>query len=140
MDLSGGQDKSIRLMTQFRALNLPAIRETRGILFDETAAEASTVIMGIDGVLLPPYDLYLHRNIGFSTDDYQADIDDLVRRFSFPERCRVERIAPGFVRWRERKHPDYSVPYSFWERNANLNEVRPRPWNGLIPNLVYACD
>ena len=40
VDESGGQDKSRRLMNQFRALNLPAIREggmDSGILFDETA-------------------------------------------------------------------------------------------------------
>ena len=139
VDLSGGQDKSIRLMNQFRALNLPAIRELRGIFFDETAAEASTAIRGVDGVLLSPYGLYLHRNIGFSREDYQADPDDRIRVYSFPERCRIERIAPGFIEWRE---DTPSRRYLVWKRNPNLSEVRSYgygSYDGRV-NLVYACD
>ena len=141
---SGGQDKGIRLMNQFRALNLPAVRERHGIHFDETAAEASSAIKGSDGVLLSPYYLYLHRNIGFSADDYQADIDDLIRRFSFPERCRIESGAPGSVETCERKRSSFPVRYEVWTRHANQNlDSTRRSFHEVGhpgPALVYACD
>ena len=153
VDLSAGQDKSKRLMNQFRALNLPAVRETTGIYFDETAAKASTVIEGTYGVLLSPYRLYLHRNIGFAVYDYQADIDDLIRRYSFPERCRIERIGRGELEERENLsiHPgnpqDYSVKeYYVWVRhpvNPTNPYARPSPSFhrfDLRTILVYVCD
>ena len=134
VDQSGGQDKSIRLMNQFRALNLPAIRETTGIYFDETAAALSTLVRGKGpgGVLLPSYDLFLHRNIGFSVDDYQADIDDLIHDDSFPERCRVERIGPGSFE----RRPPYGIDRVIVWIKGSTHGNRAR----LNINLVYVCD
>ena len=151
VDESGGQDKGIRLMNQFRALNLPAIREEWGIYFDETAGKASSAKRGMNGVLLSTYDLYLHRNIGFSVEDYQADIDDLIRRYSFPERCRIERTGWGKLKERKRPHrPDgYSDGYYVWIRrpanptNPYAYAFRPPSFHELrhgLRTIVYVCD
>ena len=149
VDRSGGQDKSKRLVNQFRALNLPAVRELQGIYFDETAAEASVAIRGGWGVLLAPYRLYLHRNIGFSVDDYQSDIDDLIHRYPFHKRCRVERIGPGeLVRHISHRDRAPGVYYLVWERDAseNRNVYIGRSFHGYSfynhwgENLVYVCD
>ena len=142
VDQSGGQDKGIRLMNQFRALNLPAIRESWGIFFDETAAEASSAQRGVNGVLLSPYRLYLHRNIGFSREDIEADIDDLIRRYSFPERCRVERITPGTVERRERPSRSGTYSHYVWKREHHGTSLLPAnsPYSAQPLNVVYACD
>ena len=157
VDESGGPDKAIRLMNQFRALNLPAVREG-DIIFDETAYEAVSEyrrgrsLHYTAGVLLSPYRLYLHRNIGFSVDDYQASLDDRIRRFSFPERCRIERYTPGALP--ERPRPGYSpsIPSNIWERDPSAGS-RPSfhdldffpgppriPKYYPRPNLMYVCD
>ena len=154
VDESGGADKSKRLMNQFRALNLPAIREGapyNRILFDEIAASASVLREGGGGVLLSPYDLYLHRNIGFSPYDYNMDIGDLIRDESFPERCGIERrlsegtfeIRPrpnGQTYWFWVRGPSSEV----WERRSFHNlgrEIGPSIYGYLVePLLVYVCD
>ena len=142
VDESGGRDKSTRLMNQFRALNLPAVREVKGIHFDETAAEASAAIAGSGGVLLSPYGLYLHRNIGFSVDDYQADTDNLIRRFSFTERCRMERIGLGELETRLTLFAtqDNMQVYSFWKRDDSANPNDPDRQPPFHINLMYVCD
>ena len=136
VDESGGQDKSLRLMNQFRALNLPAVREATGIYFDKTAADASSYQRGHLGVLLAPYDLWLHRNIGFFGTDYHADIDDAIRRHSFPERCRIERIGSGKLESRLRPNGALN---DFWTRDSseNPNERGRAPFH---IDLMYVCD
>ena len=119
VDESGGQDKGIRLMNQFRALNLPAIRDLAGVYFDKTAADASSALRGNWGVLLSPWDLYLHRNIGFTVNDYQAGLDARIRRFPLPEHCGLKRLRPGVVQ----SAPDPIYPsdkYYFWTRDPGL--------------------
>ena len=146
VDESGGSDKSIRLMNQFRALNLPAVREFWGIYYDETAARASSYIHGHRGVLLSPYGLHLHRNIGFSVVDYNMDIGDLIRDESFPERCRIERrLSEGTFESRPRPN---GLTYLFWVRGPasetwERNSFHGREWRRgqrVEPILVYVCD
>ncbi len=153
VDESGGQDKSKRLMSQFRALNLPAIRQHWGILFDETATKESVNRKGGDGVLLSPYDLYLHRNIGFFVSDYKWDIDYLIRREDFPERCRIElRRSEGTIETRGNE-PVFanSRSYTFWQRGLASEEWERKSFHSLgrdtfvrrgyhvEPILVYVC-
>ena len=145
VDKAGGFGKSKILMNQFRALNLPAVRELRGIYFDETAGKTSTARWGRSGLLLAPYDLFLERNLGYSVDTYQASFDDLIRRHSFPERCRIERIGRGELEERERGY------YVWVRRPANpTNPYAPsfsfhRDWDGWSDYfhrriIVYVCD
>ena len=155
VDESGGQDKSKRLMAQFRALNLPAIRQggtDSGILFDETALRESGVVRrGGNGVLLSPYDLYLHRNIGFGERDYKWDIDYLIHREDFPERCRIERrLSEGTII--ERPQRGYVQPYWFWARGPASEKWARKSFHDLgrdtfvrrgypvEPILAYVCD
>ena len=151
VDESGGSDKSIRLMNQFRALNLPAVRESKGIYYDETAAKASVYVHGHRGVFLSPYGLHLHRNVGFSVSEYNMDIDDLILDESFPERCRIERRrSEGTFE----KRPRSDFPDKFWVR-GQASEVWERKSfhsfesyyrRGRVyvtnaePILVYVCD
>ena len=148
VDESGGQDKNIRLMNQFRALNLPAVRDLLEIYIDETAFRASVEIHGITGVLLSPYDVYLHRNVGFSVREYNMDIDDLIRDESFPERCRIERrLSEGTLeknRTTEYGHSDYwfwvrGPASETWERKS-FHDPEPRWRHTVEPILVYVCD
>ena len=160
VDESGGQDKSVRLMNQFRALNLPAIREggfapwePGNTLFDETAAAASVAWKGDNGVLLAPYDLYIHRNIGFF-EEREADLDDLVRAHPMPENCRLERRSSEGVigdAIRPTSASDDKL-YHFWVRsqesatwkNRGFHDLGFQPENRarhyVKPMLVYACD
>ena len=157
VDESGGQDKARRLMNQFRALNLPAIRQggmwRGGILFDETAVRASVVRkrIGVDGVLLAPYDLYLHRNIGYFENDYKWDIDFLIRREDFLERCRIERrLSEGTIETRPQRV--WTPAYRFWARGPASEKWTGKSfhslgrdvtlWRGyrVEPILVYVCD
>ena len=138
VDESGGQDKGARLMNQFRALNLPAVRETHDVYFDKTATEASSALIGHNGVLLSPWDLYLHRNIGFSPSDYQASLDARIRGYPFPERCELERRTAGthqignrINRW------GGSVAFSFWERGAPIENIPSFHELALEPTLEY---
>ncbi len=149
VDESGGQDKGIRLMNQFRALNLPAIREYWGVHFDKTAADASSALRGVNGVLLSPWDLYLHRNIGFSVSDYQAGLDARIRGYPLPERCGLARLRPGV--W-ESEEDNTGAVYSFWKLKPELPPDRywkssmsfwnrrddsERGWRRI---LEYSCD
>ena len=120
VDESGGQDKSIRLMNQFRALNLPAIRNQSGVVFAKTAAEASEALRGANGVLLSPWNLYLHRNIGFGAEDYDLDIDARIRRFPLPENCRLERLRPGTLEEATQPREWGTRYYYFWKPQAGL--------------------
>ena len=156
VDESGGQDKGRRLMQQFRALNLPAIREAThnsgGALLDETASAASVAWRGINGVLLAPYDLYIHRNIGFSQAEHEADINDLIRAYPMPENCRLERrSSEGVIE--EAPTPDIEGRrYPFWVRsqesetweNRSFHDLGFKPENAVRhranPMLVYVCD
>ena len=163
VDESGGQDKSKRLMAQFRALNLPAIRQgylDSGILFDETAIRESVNRnvggtggeLGPNGVLLAPYDLYLHRNIGFWFGDYKWDIDYLIRREDFPEQCRIERrLSEGTIESRPQRV--YTPAYDFWARGPASEKWARKSFHSLgreihrfvygypvEPILAYVCD
>ena len=120
VDRSAGQDKPLRLMNQFRALNLPAIRQHWGALFDKTAVDASSALRGEGGVLLPSWDLYLHRNIGFSTSDYQADIDARIRGFPLPERCGLKRLRPGTFKAATTVR-EWTREYYFWKLESGLS-------------------
>ena len=173
VDESGGQDKSNRLMNQFRALNLPAIRQGGHVpwkpgitLFDETAAAASVAWEGINGVLLAPYDLYIHRNIGFGTkhggdldrnivgvvgSEYDGDIDDLVHAYPMPENCRLERrSSEGSIE--EALRPSGRDKYIYWVRSQESATWENRGFHDLgflpenrrryytKPMLVYVCN
>ena len=154
VDESGGQGKSKRLMSQFRALNLPAIRQHWGILFDETATKESENRKGGHGVLLSPYDLYLHRNIGFGMSDYRWDIDYLIHREDFPERCRIERRRLEGTFETRGNDPVFahSSSYTFWRRGPASEEWERKSFHSLgrdtfvrrgyyvEPILVYVCD
>lgn len=83
---SGGQDKGERLTAQFRALNLPAAKDIYNVLLDENAARWF-VSGGRFGVLLPAFDLYLERNIGFARSDRPTAA--LVEDHRIPEHCRI---------------------------------------------------
>ena len=151
VDESGGQDKSVRLMNQFRALNMPAIRqggefpwEPGNTLFDKTAASASVGRAGGNGVLLAPYDLYLHRNIGFD-QEREADLDGLIHGLPMPENCRLERrSSEGVI--------EGTYPKHFWVRSQESETWENRGFHDLgfqpedrvdyyvKPMLVYACD
>ena len=153
VDESGGSDKSIRLMNQFRALNLPAVRESKGIYYDERAARVSVRIHGHRGVLLSPYRLHLHRNVGFAESEHNMDIGDLIRDESFPERCRIERRrSEGTFEelWRANRSR-----YEFWVRGIASEAWKRKSFHnfesyyrgrGMIyitaaePILVYVCD
>ena len=152
IDESGGSDKGRRLMNQFRALNLPAIRETRGVYYDKTAADASSALAGHRGVLLSPWDLHLHRNIGFFEFDYRMDIDAMIRDYTLPERCELKRLRPGALESALRPHGS-KWTYDFWKRDPGLPadqyledgrsfwnrdfSVLPRPDSTI---LEYSCD
>ena len=165
VDESGGQDKSVRLMNQFRALNLPAIRHggsapwwPGNTLFDETAASASVGWRGINGVLLAPYDLYIHRNIGFSPAEREADLGDLIHALPMPENCRLERRSSEGVIEEAPRHGGgldnfgSTKKYAFWVRsqesatweNRGFHDLGFRAENRINyyvkPMLVYACD
>ena len=86
-DESGGQDKGMRLMDQFRALNLPALRHRHDIVTsrddDILLIQDGPIVYfnpreiaggplphhvqpgARDGVFLPTLDYFMHRNIGF---------------------------------------------------------------------------
>ena len=154
VDESGGQDKPLRLMNQFRALNLPAIRKLWGARFDKTAADASSALRGEGGVLLPAWDLYLHRNIGFSREDFQADLDARIRGFPLPERCGLKRLRPGTEETAERRPREYFFwklvdglpPDQYWNSGMsfwNRESRQMRDESGIIVGhriLEYACD
>ena len=107
VDESGGFDKSTRLMNQFRALNLPAIKYGEGIRFAWAAQQAT--LRGNNGVLLPAWDLYLHRNIGFSPSELQMDPDARIRLYSAPEHCEIHRRSPDHY---------WKIGMSFWNREG----------------------
>ncbi len=157
VDQSGGQDKSRRLMNQFRALNLPAIRGSSGLtLLDETASAASVAWRSVNGVLLAPYDLYIHRNIGFSQAEYEADIDDLIHAYPMPENCRLERrSSEGSIEvslYREEELKVKGEKYPYWVRspesatwqNRGFHDLGFKPENrsgySAKPMLAYVCD
>ena len=155
IDESGGSDKGRRLMNQFRALNLPAIRETRGVHYDKTAADASSALAGRRGVLLSPWDLHLHRNIGFFFWDYELDVDAMIRfNHPLPERCELKRLRPGRLEAASRPHNSQTYDFwtrdpgfppdqyledgrSFWKRDFRILRSRRWPDNTI---LEYSCD
>ena len=89
--------------------------------FDKTAADASSALRGCCGVLLSTWDLYLHRNIGFSPSDYQMDIDARIRGFPLPEHCGLKRLRPGVEESAPRPNPT-SGKYYFWTREPGFPE------------------
>ena len=107
---SGGHDKSTRLMNQFRALNLPAIKDRFGIFFDSQAELAAQYYGKPYGVLLPAWDLYLRRNIGFPESEVQMDPGARIRVNSATERCEVQRRGPDEY-WQ-------TSGMSFWNRES----------------------
>ena len=125
------------MMNQFRALNLPAVRELDGIYFDKVAADSSSYLRGHNGVLLPSYDLWLHRNIGFFGSDYHADIDNAIHRHPIPERCWIERIGPGKLEMRLRVNQVYNY---YWKRDDSANPNDPDLQPPFHINLMYVCD
>lgn len=92
---SGGQDKGERLLSQFRALNMPAVKHIDGIYLDGNA-ERSIISRGNWGIFLPAFRLYIHRNIGFSRADVSADIDNLVQEIRIPDHCGLRRGEGSF--------------------------------------------
>ena len=153
VDQSGGYDKTERLRNQFRALNLPAIKHGYGIYFDKTAADASSARRGCCGVLLPSWDLYLHRNIGFSPEDNRhVDIDARIRGYPLTEHCGLERRTPGTIQEGRSKanNAEGYRAYTFWERgdSSEYSSDFRFSFHDLVlkykrirePILVYACE
>ena len=92
---SGGQDKGERLAAQFRALNMPAVKDLAGIRLNKNA-ELFTIASGRYGVFLPAFGLYIHRNIGFSHPEYKGDIKTVVQQNTIPNHCALQRGGGSF--------------------------------------------
>ena len=92
---SGGQDKGERLAAQFRALNMPAVKDLSGIYLNENA-ELWAITRGREGIFLPAFNLYIHRNIGFSETEREADIKKVVQHGTFPDHCALQREKGAF--------------------------------------------
>ena len=92
---SGGQDKGERLAAQFRALNMPAVKDLAGIRLNENA-ERFVISSGRYGVFLPAFSLYIHRNIGFSETEKEADIKKVVQNITIPNHCALQRGRGSF--------------------------------------------
>ena len=87
---AGGQDKGERLAAQFRALNMPAVKDMAGIRLNENAAQF-VISRGRYGVFLPAFNLYIHRNVGFSRTEKEADIERVVQNITIPNHCALQR-------------------------------------------------
>ena len=92
---SGGQDKGERLAAQFRALNMPAVKDLAGIRLNENT-ERFVISSGRYGVFLPAFSLYIHRNIGFSETEKEADIKGVVQNITIPNYCALQRGRGSF--------------------------------------------
>ena len=92
---SGGQDKGERLAARFRALNMPAVKDLAGIRLNENA-ERLAISSGRYGIFLPAFSLYIHRNIGFSETEKEADIKRAVQNITIPNRCALQRGRGSF--------------------------------------------
>ena len=87
---SGGQDKAQRLVGMMRSLNVPAGR-LRGAVFPEVDhPDPDKGIHGgyFDDVLLPPWNVYFDRNIGFGLIDKFAPIENLLSKYD--PGCRIK--------------------------------------------------
>ena len=136
---SGGQDKGIRLMDQFRALNLPALRDRYdvsvhsdierflvqyGSLYYFSSEEISTgrpfpqhLSAGPHhGVLLPSFGYFIQRNIGFGDfvidePDSPLKMGDLTELFHrIPDGCRLNRTGSPF-QYVEYRHQRHVLEY-----------------------------
>ena len=92
---SGGQDKGERLAAQFRALNMPAVKDLSGIYLNENA-ELWAITFGREGIFLPAFNLYIHRNIGFGATEMEADIKRVVQNDTIPDHCSLHREKGAF--------------------------------------------
>ena len=96
---AGGQDKAQRLTDLMRSLNIPAARAGEDISSKEGDIPIEAKFPGggcgtigggggtyycyhsNDGVIIPPWNVHLDRNVGFSTDDMLAPIDHILQRY-----------------------------------------------------------
>ena len=92
---SGGQDKGERLAAQFRALNMPAVKDGAGIYLNENA-ERWAITFGRDGIFLPAFNLYIHRNIGFGATEMETDIKRMIHNGTIPDHCSLQRARESF--------------------------------------------
>ena len=92
---SGGQDKGERLAAQFRALNMPAVKDLSGIYLNENA-ELWAITAGREGIFLPAFNLYLHRNIGFGATEIEASIKTVIQNGTIPDHCSLQRERGSF--------------------------------------------
>ena len=92
---SGGQDKGERLAAQFRALNMPAVKDQAGLELNENAS-LFIIASGRYGIFLPAFDLYFHRNIGFSITEREGDIGRVTQNITIPDHCDLQRTGGQF--------------------------------------------
>ena len=92
---SGGQDKGERLAAQFRALNMPAVKDGAGIYLNENA-ERWAITFGRYGIFLPAFNLYIHRNIGFGATEMETDIKRMIHNGTIPDHCSLQRARGSF--------------------------------------------
>ena len=128
---SGGQDKGERLMAQFRALNLPAAKDIYNVALDENAVRW-IVAGGRWGVVLPAFNVYLERNIGFSHRD-ERPIRALVEAHKIPVHCQIGATPM--------RHADGSfLPrYSCDLLARPLEDPPPGPFASISMGLDHAC-
>ena len=130
---SGGQDKGMRLMDQFRALNLPALRDQFDISVHEDLTEFLRQYGPISssqpnplstgprhGVFLPALGLHLHRNIGFGMLGYEGDLGELFH--TIPDGCRLNRTGAPF----QYRH-GYALEYICPEAKSAFVKLDPGP-------------
>ena len=152
---SGGQDKGMRLMDQFRALNLPALRDLfdvavhsdiqrflvqYGPIYYFFSHEISTgrplphhLSKGPHhGVLLPSYGYFIQRNIGFGDfvidePDSPIKMGDLTELFHrIPDGCRLNRTGSPF-QYVEHRHQRHVLEYVCPGVDSPFVQLNPAP-------------
>ena len=152
---SGGQDKGMRLMDQFRALNLPALRDLfdvavhsdiqrflvqYGPIYYFFSHEISTgrplphhLSKGPHhGVLLPSYGYFIQRNIGFGDfvidePDSPIKMGDLTELFHrIPDGCRLNRTGSPF-QYVEHRHQRHVLEYVCPGVDSPFVQLNPGP-------------
>ena len=138
---SGGQDKGMRLMDQFRALNLPALRDQFDISVQEDLAEFLLQYGPIhsyrphplsigprNGVFLPTLGLHLHRNIGFDHLENQGNLGELFH--AIPDGCRLSRTGAPF----QYGH-GHTLEYICPEARSAFVKLDPRPGHYVFTDI-----
>ena len=127
---SGGMDKGDRLTAQFRALNLPAAKDVFHVVLDSNA-QNWIVAGGRWGVLLPAFDLYLNRNIGFGRVGLPTAA--LVEENKIPEHCRIDERP---IRYSD---GSYLARYSCALYARPLEDPPPGPFKSISLGENHVC-